>query len=139
MKQLGMHHLDTNYVLTVKSKNEREIKHTHFGNKEYLLAKRDSKYTIHAHNKSDYECYVMIVTGGNRIGRWLLKEKSTLIIKTDKEDKEFVFEDNYHHIISGLPDEDTCTHSSIAAVFESEYRPYPVVIKVPVLICEHTV
>jgi len=155
------------YSFAVKSYNSKEGKRVAIGGNEYYLAKRDSKYELHAHNESDDKCDVSISAGGTYIGTWPMNAQTTLTIKKEQHSqRELLF--NHTPILSrtssdagDVPD-DNCTRSLITALFvphancltrcmesyDESGNPITmcykdvdihgvVKIQVPIMICEH--
>ena len=106
------------YELKVKSVNEREAGKVEIGTKEYIMAKRGSKFCILATNKSEYCCDVYIYIHNVLLGCWRVDAHCTLTIKKDiRTDKSFSFDNSYHHIEQGILEADRCHESSISAEF----------------------
>ena len=154
-----------NYGIEIKSTEEQQATLVHMGSTEYLMAKRNTKFKLLIHNKSKCLCDVSIIINMIHLGTWRVNAKCTLTIeKNVKTGESFVFDHSYHHIDNGLPPIEHHEKSCIIAQFvptknihltncriETDgYFLKPicdheidwdgvVFIKIPVLICDHSV
>lgn len=150
----------TKYTVTVKTQNQKEIKAAVFGSKEYLLAKKDSYYSVCLHNDSDDVCDVSLTISNTFVGTWVLKSHTKVTLSMCKKtSKRFCFDNTFYHINDLKLHEDVYENSSIAAVFVPAREVVSkcfanmetndvsckqevnwskvVVVKIPVLLCEH--
>jgi len=124
------------YSFVVETLNEKESKYVSIGRKEYLIAKKDSRYVIKILNRSKTHCNVSIYIRDKFMGSWKLNPDTVVTIK-----KEFIFSDHWH--INEDDDknlEDTCEESTITARFSSESSKNSeniYTLSLPVIICNH--
>lgn len=140
------HHVpQKSYILTVETENEKDCKHVEFADgHEYLMAVKNSKFCIKAHNVTHRYCDVHIWICNGLDHHYRIPAMSTIVISHDKETKaQLVFDSRFHHISNGPQqkypvesDIENCFLSNISAVFVP-LRSERVKITIPVVICDH--
>ncbi len=134
--------LNENFSLNIKSLSDYEYKIIDMGNKEYLMAKTDSEYELHVHNKSNFPCNVSISIGDTAAGSWNMAGRTTLKLVRDlKTSRSLVFDKRFWHVKNNLPSYQGRVKSSIITIFTPLIPGFHniVTLSIPILLCDHDV
>ena len=134
------------FEIHIESLTNRGSKIVDMGGKTCVIAKLESEYELHIHNKSTVSCEVSVRIANVHAGTWNMGKRSTLkFVKDVKTSKSLSFSNEFWHIKDDMPTDQQCIKSSITATFvphvdcsDPMYH-ITTTLTVPVILCDHDV